>query len=622
MKFQYPYFMKWIYKVHIFLILVSSVSAQPTVTSFSPKFGTIGSSVTINGLGFNTNPSANFVWVGPVKAKIINATNSQLIIQVPQGASNGIISVTTNNLTGYSSNIFYTSFRNKNLSDTLLLGGEVIISDTSSTHGNNITPYSFADIDGDGKPDIIQVANASNGSAKLLIHRNISTGLNIKFSATPEAVDLPKFNSTIGYFYSQVSVNDFDGDGTQDIFVFGITTISTTEFSVCLVARNSSKIGSISFSFLDTTFSAASRILSSTVNDFDKDGRPDVVLANDKGGITSLRNIANNTKVKFDQLGGRQYPNRIYSITDADLNNDGKSEVLSDSYSLGLPNAYFSFYPNKSTVGFINFTTTNFYNPTSRYSSTRLGVKARDMDNDGKTDICFLSRGQSGFLSGPSLVNSLSIFKNNSIGDSILLNPPKEFFFDSLIKGAVAMTVDDLNGDQLPDVILARSDTNCITIFRNRFSGNTLTFSPPQHISFSPGSKLIVGLEAKDVNGDGIPDIIVRLNNGSLYVIPNITGFSDTSYSSSIEGVTNQTSFRVWPNPTNNYLNVEKHPAVGQQFIDILNSSGVRVIHIKPNNTVAVNAYQINISMLSAGSYFVRLYNEGGTLYTKQFIKN
>src|SRR5688500_17366702 len=72
------------------------VFAQPTISHFSPASGTVGTSVTITGTGFNATAANNIVYFGPVKATVTAATATSLEVTVPASAGHQPFSVTAN----------------------------------------------------------------------------------------------------------------------------------------------------------------------------------------------------------------------------------------------------------------------------------------------------------------------------------------------------------------------------------------------------------------------------------------------------------------------------------------------------------------------------------------------
>lgn len=85
------------------------VNNTPIITSISPISGNVTDLDTIKGLNFNSNASLDSVFFNGVSAKIISATENQLIVTVPQSAT-GNVSVKVNGAIAngpvYTYNIF------------------------------------------------------------------------------------------------------------------------------------------------------------------------------------------------------------------------------------------------------------------------------------------------------------------------------------------------------------------------------------------------------------------------------------------------------------------------------------------------------------------------------------
>ncbi len=66
------------------LLLNTVVWAQiPTISSFAPDSGPIGSTVVINGANFSTTPSNNIVYFGATQAVVSTSSPTQLSVTVP-----------------------------------------------------------------------------------------------------------------------------------------------------------------------------------------------------------------------------------------------------------------------------------------------------------------------------------------------------------------------------------------------------------------------------------------------------------------------------------------------------------------------------------------------------------
>jgi len=154
------------YPLLLLLILLArdGFAQVPVINGFSPIAGPVGSSVTISGSGFNTNPSVNKVFFGAAKAVVTSSSLSTLTVTVPAGAAFQPISVQTDSLIGFSSRPFTTTFPQG--------AGDPLPPDAFGKPVN-IAPLSkpaFADFDGDGKVDM---AGAVSGY-KVAIYTNSS----------------------------------------------------------------------------------------------------------------------------------------------------------------------------------------------------------------------------------------------------------------------------------------------------------------------------------------------------------------------------------------------------------------------------------------------------------------
>ncbi|MDE3142911.1 MAG: IPT/TIG domain-containing protein, partial [Bacteroidota bacterium] len=131
------------------LLMTNSLIAQPTITSFTPLSGTVGTSVTITGTNFNTTASNNIVFFGATKASVSIASATSLTVTVPTGATYAPISVlnTGTALAAYSMANFNPTF---SPSQGIITTGDLATRvDFSTSSSQNYVAIS--DIDGDGK---------------------------------------------------------------------------------------------------------------------------------------------------------------------------------------------------------------------------------------------------------------------------------------------------------------------------------------------------------------------------------------------------------------------------------------------------------------------------------------
>ncbi len=79
------------------------------------------------------------------------------------------------------------------------------------------------------------------------------------------------------------------------------------------------------------------------------------------------------------------------------------------------------------------------------------------------------------------------------------------------------------------------------------------------------------------------------------------------------EEIDDSNLFKIWPNPSNDNLNLREVAKI--KFISIFNSQGLEVL----SNPIITNQ-RIDISILPEGLYWIQIFSEGKVV-TKQFIK-
>jgi hypothetical protein len=78
----------------------------PTISSFTPANGLVGSSVTITGTNFDALTTNNTVKFNGTTATVSSASTTSLTVTVPTGATTGTITVTTAGGTATSSSSY------------------------------------------------------------------------------------------------------------------------------------------------------------------------------------------------------------------------------------------------------------------------------------------------------------------------------------------------------------------------------------------------------------------------------------------------------------------------------------------------------------------------------------
>jgi hypothetical protein len=389
------------------------------------------------------------------------------------------------------------------------------------------------DFNGDGKPDIAVIHQNSSYICVFLANPDSTFGPCLSTTITSTA--------TIGP--SSLVAADFNGDGKLDLaFVNGNSTVGV------LLGNGDGTFAA------EMDFAVPSGAVSLATGDLNGDGRPDLVvgaqgglaayLGNGDGTFTNSWNLAHtcisptvcvqvllgdfNGDGKLDlaftnpsaagdvvvDLGngdgtfqnvfvGTNTNHQASGITAADLNGDGKLDLvtadLDGSVSVLLGNGDGSFSVTSYPLG-------GNCAPCGVPSS----VVVADFNGDGKPDVAvtYSAVDPSGIL---VLING---------GGGALGTPVK--YPAGLNSYALALA--DFNQDGLTDLVVANQGSSSLSILIGD-SGGTFLNKTPLALP-SQGTSLAVG----DFNGDGLPDLVVSSNSLSAF-LGNPDGSFRSSYS-------------------------------------------------------------------------------------------
>jgi YD repeat-containing protein len=145
-----------------------STLAGVAILDFAPPRGVVGTRVTIQGRRFSTVPAENQVGFHGVPAPILAATNTQLVVAVPPGATTGPITVTVRGETATSARNFTVPPSITTINPTLALA-ESTISDLQ-VQGHSLTGSTFTFTPASGSPPVTvtSAAIASTGTSATL----------------------------------------------------------------------------------------------------------------------------------------------------------------------------------------------------------------------------------------------------------------------------------------------------------------------------------------------------------------------------------------------------------------------------------------------------------------------
>jgi len=467
--------------------------SAPVIASFSPQSGTNGTVVTIGGTNFDPNPGNNTVRFGAVQAVVSAASATNLTVSVPVGATYAPITETVNGLTAYANAYFLPTFLSSGVLTNSSLGPQITL-----PTGNGPGQVVIADFDGDGKPDL---AVNNGGDHNIYIYRNISTngtltagsfappvilplgtgGENKMVAAdidgdgrpdlvlvdyngsqvmvlqnlcTPGIITTnsfgPRVSFAVGSYPRGVAVRDLDGDGKPDIVVanWGSNSIS--------VLRNIRTVGSITTnSFAPAVqFASGADCQDVVIADLDGDGKPDVMTANEtnsnNSAVSVFRNISTLGNIAFAPRLDFQGPIYSYQLAVGDMDGDGKLDVVFVSFANGQS---VSVYRNTSTPGSITFAPRIDFG----LGGWGNGVALGDLDGGGKPDVV-----------APTQISSqLSLFKNVSTPGSFTNSSLSSRLDFGSGSNPMGVAIEDLDGDGRPDIVFANDYGNTLSIYQN-----------------------------------------------------------------------------------------------------------------------------------------------------------
>ncbi len=375
------------------------------------------------------------------------------------------------------------------------------------------------DIDGDGRLDLVSIAQSKN---ELRIFRGNGYGA---FGASQ------KFDVLESPGILSLSLGDFDGDGRVDALVTGIDHatllhgdgiggfFSPPELTYEVVGGMASAdlngdghpdvvaaipiakrvqvlVSDGSGGFASNLVKVGARPTKIAVADLDGDGVPDLATANgDDGSVSVLRglgaaNFAAPTLYPVGQI--------VADIAVGDFNNDGLPDlaVVESLYGevwilLGTGQGAFAA-PT----------------PVARCRGSN-AIALGDVDQDGNLDLVFSNFAS---YSTPWFV---TLVRGDGYGG---FDTPREFPVDDW---TTAIVLADLNGDGALDVAAASESTGAISVLIGDGHGR---FGPAvPHVVFRDSNPGLVGsmsLRVGDVNGDGRVDLVASgFNRGSIAVL-------------------------------------------------------------------------------------------------------
>ena len=365
--------------------------------------------------------------------------------------------------------------------------------------GNLEDSVAVADINGDGKPDLI-IANLDDNTVSVLLNTTAPGATTLSFA--PQQV----FAS--GQAPTSVAVADINGDGKPDLIV---ERGGNDESMSVLI--NTTTTGSMTASFApQQAFPVGEGGGTVAIADFNGDGKPDVVVANEFDNNLSVMMNTTATGASTPTFADQVLVatgNLPVTVVTADVNGDGLPDLIVTNQ-------------NDNTVWVMLNTTVpgaatpTFSDPQIFATGTQpFSVAAADVNGDGKPDLIVANTGD----------NKISVMLNLTAPGAPIASFTTQKTF-SVGRNPFAVSTADINGDGKLDVITANDADATISVLLNTIAPPATTFdgnSFSAHHDFATGSSP-ESVTSADVNGDGKPDLIAANFGGdSVSVLLNNT---------------------------------------------------------------------------------------------------
>ncbi len=447
-----------------------------------------------------------------------------------------------------------------------------------------------ADVNGDGKPDVI-VANTCGSSSDCKFYLAGFEGTVAVLLGNGDGTFQPAVAyASGGETPISVMVADMNGDGKPDIIVANEcasgTNCNSGNGSVGILLGN----GDGTFQAATTYNSGGFGAVSLAVADFNGDGKLDLAVAH-AYGADEICCISPALGVLLGNGDGTFQPAVMYgrggqtSVAVGDVNGDHRPDLV-----VSRPPSNLAISGVEIFLGNGNGT----FQPPVIYDSGSPfpdRVAIADLNGDGKLDLVVdhgVSNAQLDSLVGILLGNGDGTFQGAVI-------------YDSGVQAAGSVAVSDVDGDGRPDLLLA--GYSGLGALLGNGDG---TFQPA--LMYGSGGSLATSVVAADVNGDGKPDLVA----GNVYVSNSIDGAVGVLLNNS-----------VLLNPTKTTLTSSLNPSVYGQAVTfaahVTSTSGTptgTVIFFDGatalgSATLASGSTSISISSLAAGTHSITAVYQG-----------
>ena len=382
-----------------------------------------------------------------------------------------------------------------------------------------------ADLNADGKPDLIVISQCNNynncdlGSVGVLLGNGDGT---FQTASSYSAGEQTAYSAAAA---------DVNGDGKLDVIVADQCDYSSDCGNGVVAVLLGNGDGTLQ---TPSTYNSGGIILSSVlVKDVNGDGKPDILATNgcadnscSSGSVGVLLGNGNGTfqaPISYNPGGSGSF-----SMAMADVNGDGKLDLLVANTCLTSSNC------NNGSVGVLFGNGDGTFQPSVAYGAggvDTFAVALADVNGDGKLDLVVANA-----------CNNNSSCSNGSIG--VLLGNGDGTYqaataYSSAGLYADAVAVGDINGDGNPDLVVTNecNGNSCTNGSYGVLLGNgDGTFQAA--VSYNSGGVTATSVALADVNGDGKLDLLLTNqcsdNNCTTGQVAVLLGNGDGTFQSPV----------------------------------------------------------------------------------------
>jgi hypothetical protein len=314
---------------------------------------------------------------------------------------------------------------------------------TYGSGGVQANSIAVADVNGDGKPDLL-VANYC-GSSSFDCGPSTAGSVGVLLGNGDGTFQTAVTYGSGGFLATAVTVADVNGDEIPDLVVANQCGNDCTDGAVGVLLGN----GDGTFQTAVVYDPGGTSSFSIAVADVNDDGKPDVVVANNSGTVGVLLGNGDGTfQTAVTYSSGGSQPD---SVAVADVNGDGKPDILVANWCASESNCSHGSVSVLLGNGDGTFQTAVAY---GSGGDQAVSVVVADVNGDGKPDLVvanqFVSDNDNGGLVGVLLGNGDGTFQEAATYGSGGYNDGA-----SAIQAAAAAA--DVNRDGKPDLLVANT---------------------------------------------------------------------------------------------------------------------------------------------------------------------